>query len=340
MSGDGSDGETAERVSRSKNGWLSTGVSSPVTRSSLGDRVGRVDDGGGRQPGQVAVPVGADPRTGTVRGELERLDAQRVVGAVERDDRAQCPRPGLPPRQLDGTVKRPGMGVQLPVRRAQPPGDLAGVLGQHREVTGGDVEPEEVELRELPAVQTQDRLARPPDLRFEAYDLGTGEGGEIDRLGIRVLQVDPVEVPVLISVAVLFVEQPPRIVGPVVGMPAAVVVGGDTARLLIRIDALHPDVQSFPPLRRVGDPGAVGRDRGPGTDGRAEEVLASEVRHLVRNGGHADTPSGFSSAQLSSAQFGAVRFSAVPFRRWGRRRLHRWLCGSRGRCAGRRPSCR
>ena len=92
--------------------------------------------------------------------------------------------------------------------------------------------------------------------------------------GSRVFGVDAMQMPVLVAVGVLQIEQPPRVVAPVVGgdPPAAVVCDTDGV-LMIVIDTSNPHIATAVSRCQVGDLGAVGRDRGMGEGRIGEEVF-------------------------------------------------------------------
>ncbi|MEI5133132.1 hypothetical protein RB199_14240 [Streptomyces libani] len=213
--------------------------------------------------GEVSASRRTDPHTGSVRGHLERVDPHRVVGAIEGGDQLQLARRRVPARQREVALLGQGAGEQLAVGAPQPAVHVARVLSQNGEFTGHDVNLRQVELFGLPGVELHDHLARAFGGQVQLQDLRPGKGREVNHGGVRILEVDPVDVPVLVAVGVLGVEQPARIVGPVVADHAAGLVSGHAPRVGVAVDAAHPHVQPVLPRREPGDPGAVRRDRGP-----------------------------------------------------------------------------
>ncbi len=229
------------------------------------------------QSDAVAALVGADPDAGAVRGDLGGGDAHRIVNAGVAGDGAQCPGSLVPAGQFHIAVGGHGRVEQFAVAAAQPLHDIAGIFREQREIAGGDVQFVRIEQFGIALVELDDGLARPP-LGQREHGPHPGERGEIDGRGARGIEVDAVDVPVLVAAAVLQVQQPPRIVGPVIDVHAACRVGGDTAGVVRQIacctDALHPDVQAVvAPRRQVGDAVAVRRYRREEPLGWAEEVL-------------------------------------------------------------------
>src|SRR5918998_5680946 len=134
------------------------------------------------------------------------------------------------------------------------------------------------------------------------------ESRQVDRRGVRIVQVDPVDVVVLVAARVLQVQQPARIVGPLVAQHAAGLVRGHAPRLGAAVEVLDPDVEPVPPRRQVGDPGAVRRDRRARAIGWSKKVLnCDDVGYchvvpfflLVRSG---ETPVLFLGAWLRAHQ--------------------------------------
>ncbi|MFJ8934521.1 hypothetical protein ACIRL0_02245 [Streptomyces sp. NPDC102365] len=209
-------------------------------------------------PGVLAVAVGADPGARAVRGELEGLQVQWVVRAGKGDDAAHGARLRFPTGQFDVPVLTQSVSVHRAVGCVHQGAGGAGVPGEHREFAGGDVEFVEVEHRRVTVVEVQDRTAGPAGGQIESDDPSAGEGGEVDGIAVRVVEVDAVEVVVLVPVAVLFVQQPARVVGPVVAQDAAPGVGGDASGLSLAVEILDPDVEPVTPGSQVGELRAVG----------------------------------------------------------------------------------
>jgi hypothetical protein len=80
--------------------------------------------------------------------------------------------------------------------------NVAGILREQNEFTCGDVDFVKVEELDVPGVEVNDRLARPGTVQLETGPCSR-ERSEVDGGRVRVLQVDPVDVPVLVAVAVL-----------------------------------------------------------------------------------------------------------------------------------------
>jgi hypothetical protein len=225
------------------------------------------------QPGAVATPVGADPHAGAVRSDLHRHHTHRVVRAVPRRHRAQLAGRGVPAGDLEVAILGERGGEQLAVAARQPALSGTGALGQHREFAGGDVEFVQVDLGHVPGVEMHDRLPGPPVGHVEGEHPRPRKRRQVDRRGVRIVQVDPVDVVVLVAARVLQVEQPARIVGPLVAQHAAGLVRGHAARVGVGVEVLDPDVEPVLPRRQVGDPGSVRRDRRARAIGWSEEVL-------------------------------------------------------------------
>src|SRR4029077_14636778 len=100
--------------------------------------------------------------------------------------------------------------------------------------------------------------------------------------------VNPIHVPVLVTVVVLDVEQPTRIVGPLIAEHAAVVIGGHISCVVVRVDALHPDMEAVLPRSQICDSGSVRRDRGTVRVGelkRSSTVMISRNAMTILSGG-------------------------------------------------------
>jgi hypothetical protein len=144
--------------------------------------------------------------------------------------------------------------------------------------TGGDVDAEDVDALD-PGVHPGQHAAGHRRQRLDGEHPRTrSHRGQVDGRLRDVphppVEVDAVQVPVLVPVGVLQVEQPPRVVGPVVGGdPAAGVVGDRDGVVVGLVHAADPDVAPPPVRREVGDPGAVRGDRGDGERRLGEELL-------------------------------------------------------------------
>jgi hypothetical protein len=86
-------------------------------------------------------------------------------------------------RYLDVAVGRQGGGEQVAVAAAHPANDVAGVLREQGEFTGGDVEHVGVHQLGVPTVVLHDRLAGQPLWERECC-LGVGERCQVDHWGI------------------------------------------------------------------------------------------------------------------------------------------------------------
>ncbi|MFB7496387.1 hypothetical protein ACFC09_17150 [Streptomyces sp. NPDC056161] len=215
-----------------------------------------LDSGGQVDPDQaseVGALHGSDPDTSSVGGHLERLDTHRVVGAVEGGDQVEFARHRVPARQIDVAFRGEVAGEQLAAGTPHPVVHMARVLGENGEFAGRDVGLRQVELFELPGVELHDRLARTFDGQMHIQDLHPGEGGEVNHGGVRIVEIDPVDVPVLVTAGVLGVEQPARVVGPVVRAHTADLVRGDAPCVRVAVDAAHPHVQPVLPRRFAWD---------------------------------------------------------------------------------------
>lgn len=121
-----------------------------------------------------------------------------------------------------------------------------------------------VERPEVASVEQQGHLPRADRGGGESQNRGSGEGGEVDRLRPRGVEVGTVQVPPLLPSVILEVEQPTRIVGPLEALYAAGLVGGDGPGLGSGFEVPDPDVEPGPPGREERHPGAVRRDRRAG----------------------------------------------------------------------------
>ena len=110
--------------------------------------------------GPVGAPVGTEPHAGAIGGDLEWIDAQRVVGTVEHHDGAQRARLPVPLRQFDVAVRCQRGSEQLTVVARYPARDVPGVQGEQGELAAGDVDLVHVEQLWLPVVELDDHLAR------------------------------------------------------------------------------------------------------------------------------------------------------------------------------------
>jgi hypothetical protein len=98
-------------------------------------------------------------------------------------------------------------------------------------------------------------------------------------------EINAVEVPVLVAVGVLEVEEDLVVLGPGVLADAALLVGGDDP-VVVPADRLDPDLQDVLPVRR--DPGeapAVGRELGRDLLRVAEKDLSRNQRGEFRPAG-------------------------------------------------------
>ncbi|MGD9529599.1 MAG: hypothetical protein AB7V44_22790, partial [Pseudonocardia sp.] len=131
------------------------------------------------------------------------------------------PRDGDRPVLLGHDLER---GLTLAVE--QRGGQRIGLLVVERDLAGGDVDPEDVDVAD-PRVHPDQDGARLRGQRLDGEHPRPGpHRGEVEGGLARVVEVDAVQVPVLVAVGVLLVEQEAGIVGPVVGGdPAAGVVG-------------------------------------------------------------------------------------------------------------------
>ena len=230
------------------------------------------------QGGPVRVAVGADPEALAVGGDGHREDAERVVGPVVGGERAQRLRGRLPAGHLHVAAVGQRHREQLTGPAAEPRGDGAGVLGQQREVAGGDVQFVGVVQIGPSLVHSDERLARAVGQQFEVRP-DAGERREVDDRRGRIVEVHPVHVPVLVAAVVLGVEQPPRVVGPLVVQHAAGLIGRHAAGVvgIGGVRALYPHVQTVPPGREEGDSAAVGRDGGRGPVRGLEQVFDGDA---------------------------------------------------------------
>ena len=144
------------------------------------------------------------------------IHAHRVVRAVElRRRSAACPVSLSHRGQLDVAV-----GCQRRARTGRrggwsaSPSDLAGILGEQRQLTCGDVELVGVHPRRSALVQS-DTSALPGSSGSSSNGHVTpGNGVRSTAAASGFVEIDPVDVPVLVAVGVLHVQQPARIVGP------------------------------------------------------------------------------------------------------------------------------
>ncbi|MBM7440505.1 hypothetical protein [Streptomyces sp. HB132] len=127
-------------------------------------------------PCVLAVAVGADPGAGSVRGELEGLQVQWMVGAGEGGDAAHGARLRFPSRQFDVPVLAQPVSVHRPVGCVHKGAGATGVLNEHREFAGGDVKFVEVEHRWVAVVEVQDGLAGPGRGRSKPVTRAPGKG--------------------------------------------------------------------------------------------------------------------------------------------------------------------
>ncbi|MDH6192368.1 hypothetical protein M2168_005400 [Streptomyces sp. CZ24] len=134
-----------------------------------------------------------------------------------------------------------------------------------------------VEHSGIPAVGGEHRLPRPRGRKLQICDARTGKRRQVDSRCVRDVEIDSVQVTVLVAALIPGIEQPPRIIRPVIAQQVAV-LRGDPPRLLRRFDTPDPQVQTVLPRSQISNLCAIRRDRGPRTPWRREELLNADDR--------------------------------------------------------------
>ena len=208
----------------------------------------------GDQRRRVPAAAVAQVQVSAGRIEVERTGRHVVLGA-DRHERLPLPGPGSR-QDLRATIRwdhhgEPGGEVVVSQ-------DLTGshvILDNDPRLSRQDVDPVQIVILRIPPVDRDQHLVGEPVRQAVRDCLDAVVRREVARpAGI---DLDGVDVPVLVAVPVLTVEEVARMVAPQVVPDSPAPVAGDRLRIPDRVQRCHPDVEHAVHRRQVGDSRAV-----------------------------------------------------------------------------------
>ncbi len=205
------------------------------------DRAGLGVDG--QQPGGIGAERAGDE-------ELIAVGIERQRTAVLAERKAQQLAPGLILAVAHANDVVAGLGIgglggaDAEIGIGEPFDHVARILGIQRDLAAVQLYPVHVEDARIALVQPDQDLVRMLGMGHQILRAHALERGQVARLlGLLARQRHRVEMPVLIAVLVLHIEDARAVLAPAVVADAAPLVSGDLARLRAAIGALHPDIE-------------------------------------------------------------------------------------------------
>ena len=226
------------------------------------------------------VPAAAVAQVQESAGRIgvERTGRHVILGA---DRHEWLPRSGPGSRQdLRATIRwdhHGEPGVEVVVSQ-----DLTGshvILDDEPRLSRQDVDPIQIVILRVPPVDRDQHLVAEPVRQAVRDRPDPVVRREVARLAG--IDLDGVDVPVLVAVPVLTVEEVARMVAPQVVPDPPAPVAGDRLRIPDRVHRRHPDVEHAVHRRQIGHPRTVVAQRDRGTLRISEQRLSGDQVHSL-----------------------------------------------------------